>query len=171
MGGATIACIIGANSIHLRRNAALASVYSLTETALKQYQNKVIEMVGEKKEREIRDDIAKDRVLENPPKDNQIIITGGGDVLCLDMISGRYFKNDIEKIRQAVNELNRQMISDMSITLNEFYDEIGLPHNKMGEDLGWKIETGMIKIDYSSQLTPSGDPCLTIDYDTVPLRW
>ena len=76
MGGLTIACIIGANSINLRRNAALAGAYSLTEAALKEYQAKVIETIGDKKEQAIRDDIAKDRVKEHPLGEREVIITG-----------------------------------------------------------------------------------------------
>jgi hypothetical protein len=44
MGGLTIACVIDANSNNLRYNAALASVYSLTELALKENQTKVVKI-------------------------------------------------------------------------------------------------------------------------------
>jgi len=47
MGSATISCIIGANSIHLQRTAAIQGIYSLTETAFKEYQAKVIQTLGE----------------------------------------------------------------------------------------------------------------------------
>lgn len=41
MGTVTIACIIGANNINLRRNAALASLYSISEKTMKEYQTKL----------------------------------------------------------------------------------------------------------------------------------
>ncbi len=44
IGGLTIAYVIGANFNNLRYNAALASVYSLTELALKENQTKVIKI-------------------------------------------------------------------------------------------------------------------------------
>jgi hypothetical protein len=87
MGGLTIGCIIGSNSINLRRNAALAGLYSLTETALKEYKAKVIETIGEKKERDIRDEVAKERIHKNPVSDNEVVITGYGETLCYDFLS------------------------------------------------------------------------------------
>ena len=48
-GGLSIICLIGASSVNTRRNAALATAYTLSESALKEYQGKVIETIGEKK--------------------------------------------------------------------------------------------------------------------------
>ena len=53
MTGLTIACAIGANSINLQRNAALSSLYSVSSAALKEYEDKVVETVGEEKNTEI----------------------------------------------------------------------------------------------------------------------
>ena len=39
-GGLSIACLIGASSVNARRNAALATAYTLSESALKEYQEK-----------------------------------------------------------------------------------------------------------------------------------
>lgn len=168
MGGVTIGCIIGANSIHLRRNAALASVYSITEATLKEYRSKVIETIGEKKEKAIKDEIHKDRVKNHPVKDSEVILTNFGETLCYDSISGRYFKSDIEKIRKVQNDLNSKLIHSMYISLNELYDALGLSSIKMGEDLGWVVEDGMMEFDFSSQLTENGTPCLVLDYSVNP---
>lgn len=46
---ATTACFIGANSVHVKRNAALAAAYKLSETALLEYKDQVVETIGEKK--------------------------------------------------------------------------------------------------------------------------
>jgi len=48
-GAATIMCVVGSNSINARRVAALASLYSITETALDEYKAKVVETIGETK--------------------------------------------------------------------------------------------------------------------------
>lgn len=48
-GSLSIACLIGASSVNARRNAALATAYSIAETSLKEYQNKVVETIGEKR--------------------------------------------------------------------------------------------------------------------------
>lgn len=174
VGGLSVACLIGASSVNLRRNAALATAYSLSESALKEYQEKVIEEVGEKKETEIRDRIAKDRIDRNPVSKNEVILTEKGETLCYDMISGRYFKTDIDKLRKAENDLNRQMRDDIYVSLNEFYDAIGLDPVKIGENIGWNIDKGYIDLSFSSQLTEDGKPCLVLDYKVGPnydYRW
>lgn len=168
MGVVTIACIIGANSINLKRNAALVSLYSLSEAALKEYQAKVIETLGKQKERKIKDDIAKDRIVKNPVSDNEIVITNLGDTLCYDSLSGRYFKSDIEKIRQVLNKLSRDLMSEMFIDLNQVYSELNLKGTKMGDMVGWHIDDGLIEPDFSSQLTENGTPCLVLDFVTEP---
>lgn len=169
-GTMSIACLIGASSANARRNAALATAYTLSETALKEYQEKVVETIGEKKEEVVRNAIAKDKVDNNPVSKNEVIITGKGDTLCFDIISGRYFHSDIDKLKKAANDLNRQMRDDMYISLNEFYDEIGIDTIAMGYDIGWNIDKGYIDLDFSSQLTDEGKPCLVINYSVAP-RW
>lgn len=168
VGLVTIACIISANHISLRRNAALASIYGITEAAFKEYQTKVVETIGKSKELKIRDDISKDQIKRNPPGNNEIILTGNGAVLCYDSLSGRYFKSDIEKIRKSINDLNHNLMTDMFITLNELYYTLGLASTKLGDQLGWDMEQGIIEISFSAQLTENAEPCLVLNYDVEP---
>jgi hypothetical protein len=168
-GGLSIICLIGASSVNTRRNAALATAYTLSESALKEYQGKVIETIGEKKEQSVRDAIAKDRIDKNPVSSREVIITEKGNTLCYDAISGRYFKSDIDKLKKAEIELNRRMRDEMYISLNEFYYEIGLNPISIGDDLGWNIDHGYIELSFSSQLTDDGNPCLVIDYQVTPI--
>jgi hypothetical protein len=165
---ASIACIIGANTISLRRNAALAGMYTITETLFKEYQNKVTETIGRNKELKIRDEISADRIKANPPSSNEIVFTGKGDVLCYDSLSGRYFRSDIEKIRRVINELNHNLMTDMFVTLNELYYGLGLSEIQLGNDLGWDIDKGLIEVDFSAQLTEGGEPCLVLNYKVFP---
>lgn len=167
-GTLSVACLIGASSVNARRNAALATAYTLSESALKDYQRKVIEMFGEKKNEAVKDAVAKDKVEKNPVVTREVIITEKGNTLCYDAISGRYFKSDIEKIKKAECELNRQMLDDMYVSLNDFYYEIGLDSVKLGDELGWNVDSGYIDLSFSSQLASDGTPCLVIDYSVAP---
>ncbi len=167
-GALSVSCLIGASSVNIRRNAALATAYSLSEFALKEYQEKVVQTIGEKKEQEIRDSIAKDRLSRNPVVNKEVIITGRGETLCYDTITSRYFKCDIEKLRRIENELNKRLISEMYISLNEFYYEIGLRTTDLGNDLGWNIGDGLINLEFSSQLAEDETPCLVIGYQVAP---
>lgn len=111
---------------------------------------------------------AKDKVEKNPVVTREVIITEKGNTLCYDAVSGRYFKGDIEKIKKAECELNRQMRDEMYISLNDFYYEIGLDNIKLGDELGWNIDDGYIDLSFSSQLASDGTPCLVIDYTIAP---
>jgi hypothetical protein len=168
-GSLSIACLVGATSVNAKRNAVLATAYTLSETAFNEYREKVIETVGEKKEETIRDKVAQERIDKNPVKNNEVIITNRGNTLCYDAHSARYFRGDIETIRKAVNELNRRMISEMCISLNDFYYEIGLRPTKLGDDMGWNINNGFIELHFSSHLNENEEPCLAIDYYVAPM--
>lgn len=168
MGIGSTACLIGGISVSARRTAALATAYKISETALSEYKEKMIEAVGEKKVHAIKEKIDKETVEKNPVSKNQVILTEKGNTLCYDVLSGRYFKSDIEKIKKAVNEINRQLTYDMYISLNEFYDELGLPHTKMGYDLGWNLDDGLVEPTFSSQIADDDTPCIVLDYVVAP---
>lgn len=167
-GTMSVLCLVGASSVSARRNAALATAYTLSETAIKDYRQKVIETVGEKKERVVKEAVAKEKVEQNPVTKNEVIVTEKGDTLCYDVISGRYFKSDIDKINKALNEINRRLLRDTYVSLNDFYYEIGLEGTKIGYDLGWNIDQSMIELAFSSQLAADGTPCVVLDYDKMP---
>ena len=61
---ASAALIIGANNVNSKRSAMFAGAYKLSEQTLATYKDKVIETIGEEKEREISDKVAKDKVKE-----------------------------------------------------------------------------------------------------------
>lgn len=168
-GVVSVACLIGASSANAKRNAALATAYKLSETALSEYREKVIETIGEKKEKAVRDKVAEERVKKNPVSKSEVIVTNNGTTLCFDPISARYFKSSIDKIKRAENELNKQMLHDISgyVSLNDFYDELGLDHTTIGDDLGWNVDK-LIDISFSSQLNDNGEPSVVLDYVVVP---
>lgn len=167
-GVASVACLVGASSVSIRRNAALATAYKLSETALSEYREKVVETIGEKKEKNIQEQVDKERIEKNPVSKNEVIITDRGTTLCYDYQSGRYFKSDIERIKKAINEINRQMLLHDYVSLNEFYDELGLDHTPMGDDLGWRIDRGFIEPRFSSHLADDGTPCVVLNYEVAP---
>lgn len=168
VGIVTITCIIFSNHISSRRNAALVSLYTLTETAFKEYQNKIVETIGKNKEQRVRDTINSEQIQANPPSKNEVIMTGNGEVLCYDSLSGRYFKSDIEQIRKLVNDLNRDLLNYGFVSLNEFYETIGLSDIQLGNYMGWDVEKGMIEIDFSAQLSEEDTPCLVLNYRVEP---
>lgn len=163
------ACLIGASSVNVHRNAALATAYTISETALKEYKEKAVEVVGEKKEQAIRDAVAKEQLEKANIKERKFIPTGKGETPCFDPLTNACFKSDMETLRKAENTLNKQMRDDMVITVNEFLQEIGLEpcDASIGENLGWEIDHGYIELDFSSQLV-DGVPYLVIGHHNPP---
>lgn len=168
MGLTTAVCIIGANNINLRRNAALASLYSVTETAMREYQEKVIETVGEKKEEDIRAEIIQDKLDKNPVEEKSVIITGDGEYLCYDVYSGRYFRSNVQNLQRAEIEFNQQLMRDGWYSINEFYYLIGLDPIKNGDEIGWIAERNRLELKFTSKNAKNSEPCLVMDYYVSP---
>lgn len=175
-GAAATACIIGANSAHVKRNAALATAYKLSETAFTEYRTKALDVVGEKKEKVIRDKVSEEQIKNHPVTKTDIIVTGKGKTLFFDPLSSRYFYSDLESIRRAINNLNKEMISDpfdTGVTINDFYVEIGLPTTATGDSLGWK-PMNLIDIYPSAQMADEGsdhegEPCIVLNFTNPPM--
>lgn len=164
-------CLIGGQHVNARRNAALATAYTLSDQAFREYQKKVVETVGDKKEEKIRADVAQDRVNRECIKTAPVIVTGRGQTLCYDTISGRKFYSDIENLRRCVNNLNERMVNYRRdyISLNDWYEEIGLDTvDPLGDDLGWSLDqNGCIDLEFDSVLI-EGMPCLSVGYRVMP---
>lgn len=165
VGGAAL--IIASDHTSNTRNAALATAYTLSETALHTYRQKVAETIGEKKEQRIREEAqnavaAAQKGFNDPP-----IASTRGAVQCFDILSGRPFMSDIMTIERAINEINRRLRDEMDIPLNDFYDEICLDRIPIGEYMGWNIDKGYADASPSSTLK-DGVPMLTIDLNAVP---
>ena len=170
MGGLSITCLIGANSINLRQKAALATACNLSKEALFDYRRRVVEEIGEEKERVIQQKAKEDkarRVVEKASTPKTIVI-GNGDYKCVDVISGRVFSSNKNKIEAAVNELNRTMTYDMYVSLSDMYDLVGLPHTKVSDDLGWNLDDGLIEVSFDSVVGEDGTPSLVVDYTVAP---
>ena len=168
-------CIIGGNAIGTRRTAALAAAYKISETALHEYKDAIVETAGEEKAKEVKEKVAQNKLDKNPVVEKQIIVTNKGTFLCYDSLSGRYFQSDIETIRKAQNDINDYLFSEDYASLNMFYDFLGLEHTRLGAELGWKIDSGTLQIEFDSTLASDksqgiapGTPCLVLDYNVAP---
>jgi hypothetical protein len=165
----TVTAIIMANRIGTRRAAAMAAAYTILERTGEEYREKIIEKFGANKEREARDDIAQDRVRANPVGRHEVIITGGGDILCYDLYTGRYFKSSIEAIKKAVNDTNYQIINSGYASLNDFYNRVGLSNTETGDEVGWNGDA-LIEPIFSTTISDDDRPCITLSFHVRPAR-
>lgn len=168
-GLVTVTAIIYANRIGNRRAAAMAAAYTISERAFSEYKEKVVDKLGEKKERAVRDELAQDRVDRSPVGKTEVIVTGGGDVLCYDVYTGRYFSSSMETLKKAQNDTNYQVLNDTYASLNDFYSRIGLATTKTGEEIGWNNDH-QLELLFSTTMSDDSRPCISIDFNVSPVR-
>jgi hypothetical protein len=166
---ATIVCIILAQRIGMRRTAALAAAYAISERAWDEYKDKVVEKFGEKKEQEVRDELAQDRVARTSNLGDMVIV-GEGSVLCYESFTGRYFLSDMEELKRGQNNVNYKVNNDYYASLTDFYNEIdGLDRTAYSDEVGWNSDK-LLELMFSTTLTKGGKPCLVMDYHVAPIR-
>ena len=168
IGVTTIACIIVANKISSKKIAALAVAGGISERALQEYKEKVLEKIGPKQDQKIRDEIAQDRVSNNPPDSREVMLVGTGQVLCYDVTTGRYFQSTVEDIKRAENKVNYELIHFMSCSLSHFYEEIGLPPTPYTDSVGWNTNNHM-EVIFSTVMSTDNRPCIAIDFSKPPV--
>jgi hypothetical protein len=162
----TVGCIVAANTISMSRAAAMAAAYTLADKNFGEYKEKVKEIIGEKKEGEIRTALAQDAV-NNTPMIN-VERGHGGDTLCLDKWTGRFFTSDMQTIRAAENDLNKGLYkgSERVATLGDFYQCLGLSSPKCSEDVGWNADSSL-DLTFDTVLR-EGQPVLVMDFANTP---
>lgn len=170
MGAVTTGCIIGSNTVSTKRIAVLSAAYKISESTVKDLNGKMTEVLGERKAREIKDKIVKDKLDQDPVRETTpIILTGDGDVLCKDLYSGRFFRSNGMKIGQVINEISSRCFQENYVRLNDLYYLLHLDSVPMGEDFGWTSDDLVgghtLPITISAQLTEDQQPCLCIDYE------
>lgn len=133
MGIATITCIFGANIFNKRTQAALISGYALLDSSYKDYQNKVTEIYGKNADRDVKNEIVKDRY-----QDADIEDTDDDDkTLFYDTFSQRYYRVTSEATVRAEHDINKILNERGAASLNEYYDLLGIPTVDYGEHIGW----------------------------------
>jgi hypothetical protein len=144
-GAATIACIFGANALNKKQQASLMSAYALLDQKYQDYKNKVADIYGEEADKEIEEEIAKDKYAEyehNGPLDN-------GEILYYDEFSHRYFMASPEKVKDAEYEFNKLFAVLGEATVNEYYELLGISKVMGGDEFGWSQAAGAAWYGYS----------------------
>lgn len=164
-------CAIGSQSIHAKRHAALATAYKISETALVEYRDKVVDTIGEKKEQTVRDKVAQEQIDKTPLVPEEVIYTGKGASLFLDPLSKRYFISDKQILHAAENRINKRMMQGFcgSASLNDFFSEIGLEpvDDSVGYTLGWNAEY-QIDLDIRPGESKDERPCFVLRHYNPP---
>jgi hypothetical protein len=143
-GVLTLTCvsIVCANRIGMRRTAAVASAFALTERAFDEYKETVVDQIGKTKEKVVRDEAAKKSVQRTADREGWPVIITTGKVLCHDEYTNQFFHATINQVDAAVNEVNREIATSISgaVCVSDFYDFIGEGgphHTSLTDEMGW----------------------------------
>lgn len=167
-GITTIMAIFYAHRVDAKKIAALIAATSVSEKALIDYKEKVVEKLTKAQATKVHDEIVQGRVDGSPPSGDLIVIDG--KVLCMDVLTGRYFQSTMEDINKAVNETNHSILNhaDLGASLSELHDRMGLPATPYTEIVGWGPDN-LIQAVFSTATAPGGIPCLTVDFNFPPI--
>ena len=171
-------CVLGAQNILLKKNAALLTAYKTSETAYAEFQRQTKEKVGEEAYNQIRDKVAEKQVnAEEAPRKSYL---DDARELYYDGTYGGYFYateleiyKAFEQTRNDIEWANNTSLGKdfhQMVPLGDLYYRL---HNEpigIGDDFGYDVETYRInKLDYQIssdyKIAPNGKHALVIFYD------
>lgn len=163
-------CLFSANSMHLKRTTVLAAACNLYETAYYEYRAKTHEIVGEKKSREIEDQIAKDQLQNLPKPTNEVFIGKKGNVLFYEPLIGKYFVSDYDKIEETESIMKERLKSGNDVVkVNDVAFEYGIGHGYLGTMFGWDDNDAKdFEIRYTPGWADDGQLCAVLSYYPLP---
>lgn len=166
----TASCMIMATRIGSRRAAAVVTAYGVLEHGFTEYRDKIVETIGEKKETEIRDELAKDRLLRASQPAFAMTIPQGL-VPCYEATTDRWWPCSMEILNRAENDINFQLIHHDTATVTDFYNLVGLNQTSDSDYMGWNSDK-KLNLHKAAQIATEGPykdmPVIVVDFATVP---
>ena len=174
---ATVSCIIGSHVCSEHQKEAIGSAYLLSQATLQEYQRRVSDKIGERKEKEIYEEVIQTLADKQAPPTlysdggmaGDVIDTGKGNTLFYDTVvpGGLYFKSDINFLKAQVNNLNYEVRSEMYFDWNEIYYRWGLPGHKYGSEMIFDVDHPL-EIRLTPEMMENGQIRVLVDYDLHP---
>ena len=178
-GTATVVCIVSNGVLTYKQQKALTGVCMLARESLGRYQSKVKELYGPETHQRIIDELVKEDL-----DDVHVTSSGffGSETLDFegisedepihtfyDEFSNRYFDSTIEHVLQAEYHLNRNWALGDAVTVNDFYEFLGLCALADGDNMGWDWEMGISWLDFNHRVIhKNGEKVLVIEMVFTP---
>lgn len=158
---------------------ALTAAAATSEKSRKEVVSKVKEIFGDEKAKELNDAILTDRVkkadfsnanMRSNMVDNEKLAMESLDATrqpCFDEWTQRPFlssKTILDKIEVTVQ---RELLCEHYISLNEVYDLMSMTNVPNGDNIGWNSADDFV-IDYDSKLMADGRTALVVKFVTPP---
>lgn len=168
-------CLIAGYRDGAKKYSQLMGSYVLAQKTFDNYKCLTKEELGEEKEHEIARESVK-RIFESNDvgahRNEAETPSNMNGVLCYDTITKTFFRSSMNQVERNINELNRSMINEMYITLNDYIHQLGVPVREYPRgdmpDIGWNIDDGNIEVRWDCAIAENGEPYLVIDFYKRP---
>lgn len=171
-GAATIGCIIGINGVNKKQLAAMTGAYVLLDSTYKKHKDKIKEVLGNETFEKIRRGFIEDEMKKNDISEYRT----DENLLFYEEHIGKFFEKTMLEVQDAEYQLNRKLAIDGEVTLNDFFEFLGLDPIEIGDALGWSVETICDSnhpawIDFEHELieTDDGLECRIITFVDQPI--
>lgn len=171
----SIASSIGSYKANNKKLAVVTTALATQTSRFEEYQKKVIENFGAKKERDVRDKIISDHVKEATPLPESS--RPDGKQLCWDEFTRRPFWSTPGEIEKALRTASKTCRRDDVCSVNTYYyilDNKDLDACPACEDIGWVANRDHIddyhdiEVHYSSHVMPDMQTALAIEFVPEP---
>ena len=136
IGATTIVCIFGTNTISKKQQAAYIGAYVLLQNTFNEYRKKADELYGKGSDETIKSSVRQDKYASIELK-----FTGEKQVF-YEEHRNEFFELSIEEVMSAEYHINRNLALRGYVSLNEFYEFLGLSPITSGDILGWDLNVG-----------------------------
>lgn len=167
-GTLTVGAIVMSQIISFRQLAAMAGLYAMTNKELETVYEKVTGECGKNKAKKVKEEVVKEGIRNSHSNINEVAMSSD-DMLTLfyDPMSDRYFRKSIEEVRKGTMEVAKDIASGVGVSLNDFYDAIGVSRTELGDLVGWR-SCDVFDIDFVGEVAPNSEPCLSLCFDKKP---
>jgi hypothetical protein len=163
LGAASIGCILGAHGIMRKRNLAVIAAYKTLEEGFTKYRKRVVDELGEEKDREFKYGIKKETVKVTDVNEDGTTTETERTVEVHDPngISqyARWFDEssinwsnipeyNLTFLKCQQNYANDLFHSKGHLFLNEVYDMLGIKRSSEGAIVGWVVGQGDDFVDF-----------------------
>ncbi|MDD3229740.1 MAG: DUF6353 family protein [Oscillospiraceae bacterium] len=154
-----IGCILGAHHIMKQRNLAAIAAYKLVEEGFAQYRKRVVEELGETKDRQFKTGVREVEVVE-PAYVDENGVKHKAEKKTIEVIDpdhksvyARYYDENCKewtnrsdynlmRIKAQEDYFNNMLKIRGHVFLNEIYDQLGMERTKAGQIVGWVFGAG-----------------------------
>jgi len=147
LGGASIACIVGAHGIMKKRNAALVVAYNAVEKTFAEYRQRVADKLGEDAEMDIRRGFSEEETVDEETGKKKVVPhvnpTGTSQYARFFDELSQYWERNAEYnllfLRAQQQYANDRLQARGHLFLNEVYEALDIPHSQAGAVVGWVL--------------------------------